>query len=417
MTGWVLLILASVPFDVSAPFGFLPKLSLIDYEAAVALVVLAFRYDPRSMIRDIVRWMGVVPFVTWLVFLAYLIFAAIVLKGSIKDALRWGEFIFVYVLALFALHEDAPALRRGAAIVSAGFGSVIAVWGIVQFFTSGDDYTQTFAMFHQHNGFAAYLSLALPAAWALILVGTTRLQKAVAGLAAAAITFAFLLAYSRGAWLGIAGAVVVLGFLALIRQNRQRRALLLAMALFVASAALPVFWVIYREHTGQPVLVATLPFKARTSDSTRLLNLSARTYYWKTAADIIRQKTWFGLGPGRFADCLRSFLKGAALQLYDLDLRCNGRVLFWQHLHNAYLQFLVGYGCVGFALWAVAMALLSLPLFLWLPQASLLQRAFMVSGLAFLLHNGWDYLYVNSFDLVFAIWIALCIRKTPAADA
>jgi len=418
ITGWVLVILASVPFDISAPFGFMPKLSLIDYEAAAALLALIFHYRPHRLIRVVSTIMGRASFLAWAIFLFYLTITAFILKGSLKDVFRWGEFIFVYILALLAVRENAPYLRKTAAALSVGLSACIALWGIKQFFASGHDYTQTFAMFKQHNGFAAYLSLALPAAWALAISVATRVRKIIAGMAALVITCAFLVAYSRGAWLGIAGALFFVSLLSLTRRRNDRRALIMSVLLFVASAAAPVLWVIHREHNGQTVLMAAIPLKTSIAqDSTRLLNLSARTFYWKTAADIIREKPWFGLGPGHYADQIRSFLKGYALTLFDKDLRYNGGVLFWQHLHNAYLQFLVEYGWVGFILWALAMSVMCRPLFVFPLKTSSTQLAFMVSGLAFLIHNNWDYLYVNSFDLVFAIWVALCAKEASSHAA
>jgi len=63
---------------------------------------------------------------------------------------------------------------------------------------------------------------------------------------------------------------------------------------------------------------------------------------------------------------------------------------------------------IGLILWAAAFSLLALPLF----RADILGSnplfcAFQVSGLAFILHNSVDILFVNSLDIVFVILIAI----------
>jgi O-antigen ligase len=138
--------------------------------------------------------------------------------------------------------------------------------------------------------------------------------------------------------------------------------------------------------------------------------------YWKAAADIFRAHPWIGLGPKNYDRRIVDYLTLPARYVYAIDIWSKHRVDFWQHLHNIYLQMLVEYGAIGLILWALAFSILCLPLFQpSLGPFNMFQIAFQISGIAFLIHNGVDILFVNSFDLVVAIMLAQLAHASRTA--
>jgi O-antigen ligase len=87
--------------------------------------------------------------------------------------------------------------------------------------------------------------------------------------------------------------------------------------------------------------------------------------------------------------------------------------MFWQHLHNKYLQIIVEYGLIGFLLWVAALGLMVWPLLLRPTRSDhYFIAAFQISGLAFLIHNTVDILFVNSFDILFAFFVAFVFQSS-----
>src|SRR5262249_41316109 len=105
---------------------------------------------------------------------------------------------------------------------------------------------------------------------------------------------------------------------------------------------------------------------------------------------------------------LPKYLDPNPWRLFDFEEKIKMRIDFWQHLHSIYLQILVEYGWIGFALWAWGIALIVSPCFV---DGSLkrdhLAWASFISITAFLVHNSVDILFVNSLDLIFACHLVI----------
>lgn len=295
----------------------------------------------------------------------------------------------------------------------------MAAWALKQYVLSGFDYKLTYAIFDQHNMFAAYLSLCLPASWAFALTRPPGGLRTAAAISSGMIAIAFLTSYSRGAWLGMLGGITIVFLRGFWNRRGPWLSLMIGFLLIMAGSVLPIAWVRYREHIGRPPIVEGLSINGSHSapnSHSRLLTTSQRVFYWKAASDILRAHPLVGLGPKNYDVKISSYLTGTAHRIYIEDLQFNGRVNFWQHLHNEYLQILVEQGWIGFILWAAAFSVLILPLFLFNPtfnSSSWILTAFQVSGFAFLLHNAFDVVFVNSFDLVFVMLIAMIAQGIP----
>ncbi len=412
---WVYGLLLCIPFDVGAPLGFIPRLSLVDYVSAAGLIAIIARFHFKDLYERAVREVGMPLVVFCSLFLIYSCLMAFFLHGSMKAMLRWGEFLFGYLIASLAASEDD--LSVPVACILSGVGSFMAAWALMQYKHSGGDYEQTYAIFDQHNGLGGVLSLCLPAAAAIFFAQKRVIFRALGAAATFLTLLALLASYSRGAWVGIIGALVIIGLLRCLGIKSSSWFVGFGLLLIVMGTAGPVGWVIYRESKGLPVIVNN---PGSDKMDARLFKISERIYYWKAAADIFRTHPWIGLGPKNYDRRIFDYLTVPERRQYNDELFFTHRVNFWLHLHNMYLQILVEYGAIGWVLWASAWALLCVSLFRpSLHPSNAYHIAFQVSGIAFLLHNGVDILFVNSFDLLVAVLLALLahtVRPTRCSD-
>jgi O-antigen ligase len=135
---------------------------------------------------------------------------------------------------------------------------------------------------------------------------------------------------------------------------------------------------------------------------------AGRDLYARATFHVLSTHPLMGLGPGNYFSKIRDYLSGPALRIYKNDPDA------WQHLHSLYLQMLVEYGLVGALLWASAFFYLIYKS--WVHStADLLSRCFKVSVVAFLIHNLFDVITVNRFDILFAILLVLITAQPEVA--
>lgn len=392
---WVLLIAAFVPFEMSSGYGFLPSLSMIDYFCAAMLPVWLLKQEERSLLGAISKNIGWPACVAWGAFLAYGIYDAAHMNGQARAVMRWGEFIFGYWLACSIPAEERPAAGRDLARLLCGLGSLLAAMALAQFAISGGNYTKAYGTFHQNNGLAAYLSFCLPSSFFLASISTSRARFWLYS-AAFMILSAFLVSFSRGAWMGLlVGSAIVFFF------SRKAR------------GALPI----KKRHLliAGGVILAFLLIQLRGPYGRRIWKDNGRIIYFQTGARMIRDNPVWGIGPGNYERVIRDYLDNQWLRLYNEQLALLHRLDFWQHLHNVYLQVMVDYGLAGFGLWALALGSMLWPTFRDFSDVSQMRRTikpyFLISGLAFLAHNFVDILFVSSMDLLFIFLVSLSRRE------
>lgn len=391
---WMYLLVCFIPLEISDPFSIFPVLSPIDYFCAAALAAMVFRLGPQGLIKRVIYSFESAGIFLWTGFLTYGLIDAYFLSGNGRGVLRWGEFLFAYVLGRLAADQE-PNLLYELTLLLSLIGATVSGLGILQAFMGGGKYTKVIATFGQHNVLAAFLSLCLPLCYGLSN-SEARMPEALKRSAFFLILSAFLLSYSRGAWMGI-----VIGSLFIIwtwhNSVRSRSpqplsrtvltSILLALAVFVLTT-----------HTWRTVFT-----------------LTDRRLYWKASFHILKNHPWFGLGPGNYADHIKQYLSAESLKIYMDDLAVRKNVDFWQHLHNLYLQIAVEYGLVGLLIWAGGLFYLVQKAFRVHPREELdknsLRPYAQISIIAFLVHNLVDILTVTSLDLLFIFLVAL--SSTP----
>jgi putative inorganic carbon (hco3(-)) transporter len=157
---------------------------------------------------------------------------------SAKELLRWVELLLVYLAATNILRDMSRLRLLIAAVLAAA--SAEALVGVVQFFTrigppsfQMGPFLRAYGTFGQPNPFGGYLGMALPLALALVVGWRPRGRDWLwyAALGALGLTSAALaMSLSRGAWLGVAFAALLVAALV------SRRAAGAAVGILVLGA-------------------------------------------------------------------------------------------------------------------------------------------------------------------------------------
>lgn len=325
-------------------------------------------------------------------------------EASVHELLLWGMYAGIGTLAAAGLRDSCEWFVDGL-VLTAGCLCLIALFW---FWGSGDLAARWCSTFYWPNPFAAFLLLVLP----LSLVRAVRAPNARSALAhgAAAVLFGVALAftYSRGAWL--AGGMVLLAAVAVLRPRRWRTAVFRS-ALIVLAVAGAVGLLGRAARSGAPSAVAS---RAASLADPEDASVHGRRLFWRGALEIFADHPVLGTGPGTF---------GAAYSAYQREAGAYAR-----DPHNLYLQAAAEMGVVGLA------ALLTLLVSMGLVWRRLLRRArdeeeySLVAGiglglLAFLLHNAvdmdWSFPAIPAMAFAFAgvltrIGMAQRPEETPA---
>lgn len=327
------------------------------------------------------------------------------------------------VLAAPALHHRRPA--RAAALVIAGSGLAVALYGIVARTFFGNRLygvipvptINPFGPFVSKNHFAGYVEMAalLTLGLAVGLADETRRSRGLLGWidssragrvvaaygAAAVMVLAILISLSRGGVVSLAAGGLVFFSLRLTASTRYRSGLGLLLALLLAA-------------TGAGLAFAALPSEGRervlslvgvTSDSSGRFRLGV----WRDTLSLSTSSPLAGQGFGTFADALPPFKRGAG----------NMRV---EHAENDYLELLAEGGALGFLLvmgaaWFVARhAIRGLAL-----EGDRLRRGLgmgaAAAAAALLVHSGFDFnLRITSNAVLFAALAAWILAAASRAD-
>jgi len=315
-----------------ATFVIALPLSITGSEAALAVMLgllvvgLALRYR---------GWTHSALDMPLLLFLGALVLSTMV-RGPSKGALdAYGDLwvMGAYVATVALLRDSRHASRLAAVMV--GVTAVVAVYGVVQYFTGIDAYRDLMGREREVESLAAdprrfvvvgffsssltYAhSLIVPLGWALaatVARGRWVVPRAVAAGSVALILVGLLLSTARGGW--IAGAVV-LGLAFLIGEARHR------VAVAVGAAAIAI------------VAFSVSPGLRAEARSIIVPSANAgRVAIYGANLDIVRDHPVFGVGYGNYDREARAYYE----RYPEADRR--------SHAHNSFLQVAADAGLVG----------------------------------------------------------------------
>jgi len=299
------------------------------------------------------------------------LFAAVALSAawsvrpdsSLRELLLWTTYLGIVAIVSSSLASPRGARHFTDAIIV--IGAWLSLIGLLYIFWAANPGLRWYSTFYAPNAFAAFLLLVLPLALARAVMARGRRDAFQYAAMAVLLGTAFILTYSRGAYVALLLTSVAAA--AVFRPAGRS-----AVGRLALMAALTVFCVTLLIRTPGSVVNRTTEILDSSSSS-----IQDRLGFWRSAAGIFRDYPLTGSGPGTFA-----FVHG----------KYQGRY-YAQDAHNLYLQTLAELGLVGAAAFAgVLVAFGSL----WrrtLRKARGTEEYGLIAGiglslLAFLVHSG-----------------------------
>ncbi len=363
-------------------------------------------------------WMAAV-FLSWLV--------ALSIGSAAAETIKWIEMLAVYLFVVANLNRRmlplVLAVTIASGVIQAAIGLYQYYWGVGPqgFLLMEGNLLRAYGTFRQPNPYAGYLGLTLPLAYSLALHYAGRLRLAlglrrrsedgprtvswrpllalVATAAATAVIVAGIYAsQSRGAWIGMVAAVVV------VTAIRSRRAMILFASLAVVAAVLFALGAtdllpasITQRFAGVlPTL--QIPNIATTEVTDANFPVIERLAHWQAALDMWRDHLWLGVGFGNYAPVYPAYAIGRWLDPLG-------------HAHNFYLNVAAETGLLGllaylaFWLFAFRLGLLSIRANRQFLRAAAVGAVGVL--VYFCLHNVVDNLYVQGMYLQVALTLGI----------
>lgn len=330
---------------------------------------------------------GLVPAIFFIIIAGLSVVFSFARADSIHSLPLYAGYFMIFYLAA-VLYKDKKIIKVGLAsqIISA---SIVALYGIYQYFflkisTSmswvdlsqfPELQTRVYSTLENPNVLAEYLVLVIPLVIAILWVSKGLCQKAAAAGAFGIMSVCLVLTFSRGAWVGMAAAILVFS-------------LMKAPGLFIAAILLAMISPAFLP----PVVVHRAASIGDLEDS----STAYRIPIWIAAARIIADY-WFtgvGLGLAAFSKIYRDYMIAGTYAL---------------HTHNLFLQI------------AAEMGIFGVIAFIWLAGSGFSRGFYGVKGKSkssfltagviaalsgHLLHGSFEYIWYSP-KVVLAFWMTL----------
>lgn len=287
--------------------------------AATAAVVAAGAARGTSLTR---------PIVVLTLILAAASFWSVRPDSSVREFTSWAAYLGVFVLVSSTVRTLTAARRfLDALVVIAGWVGLV---GLYLFWGAADSGMRWYSTFYWPNPFAAFLLLFIPLEMARV-VHAEHARDAFAHAAMVVLLLVpFVLTYSRGAWLSLAG----ISLLALLVWRPASwaaafRRLLVTSAVTVLLVALLTQGSAFRS-TPQTVVGRAVSV-ANVGD----YSIQGRLNFWRVGLEIFRAHPLVGTGPGTYARVSAA---------YQRDIR-----YFAKDAHSLYVQMASELGLIGLA--------------------------------------------------------------------
>jgi O-antigen ligase len=244
--------------------------------------------------------------------------------------------VLMYAFLFFAIVNN---LCRQVSVHIVSFTLIVLAMGIscfavYQFLTHSNrvwDYVSPYlgrasGTYISPNNLAGFLGMLLPLATAYILVGRMKpVVRVLLGYATLVMLAGMTVTFSRGGWVAVTVALLVLLGTLIFHRNHRLPALLL---LVVLAGGGTVFVTKY--------LSKTLSYMRRVGEpgETAELNLAVRLDIWTAAEQMWQDHFWWGVGPAHYDYRFREYRPESVQASPD-------------RAHNDYLNLLADWGAVG----------------------------------------------------------------------
>ncbi len=212
-------------------------------------------------------------------------------------------YIGIYYLVL---NNFDPDMRKRLLFLVIGFAAVLSIYGILQYFGVSsrpwwDNKRLLSATYVNHNHFAGFLELVIPVSLGAFLskkLGLSLKARLFLLFGILVMIIAFVLAQSRGAWLGMATALFIMN-IALIKKGRLKIYSIIIFLLLVAF----VFSMAYYNEGVVSKRIDTI-----TNIEVGEASWQTRLKIWRGTIDMIRHNPLTGVGIGNFSAGFPEFL-------------------------------------------------------------------------------------------------------------
>jgi len=376
----------------------------------LAVVLVASVWLARKLVlRE--EWRGFgsifIPFLALYGAMLVSVLQASSLEHSLKELLKWGEVLLLYLILRTSLGEKEIPWVVGGLLLA---GLVEGLVGVYQFFTrAGPEhfvvmgrFMRAYGHFMQPNPFGGYMGLVMPLALALGLglfsdgeiPWRLRLGLALSCLSLALLTgMALVMSWSRGAWLGATAAVACVVMLVDKRIALTLGILALALILLVRLPLQP-FLARFQELTIWPG-----------REDLRTIEITDENYavverlaHWDAAIRMWGDHLWFGVGIGNYEPVYSAY----ALPRWPEPLG---------HAHNYYLNIAAETGLLGLGAYLLFWGWVFFQAFKGIYSQVGWKRALLIGAVGsfvhLTVHNFFDNLYVHGMYLHVAALLGL----------
>ncbi len=265
--------------------------------------------------------------------------------ASVRELLLWMMYLGIFVVMASTLTGPAAAWRVLDAAVA--IGGWLCLVGLSRFWSSNDLGLRWSSTFYWPNPFAAFLLLVLPISLTRFLHARTVRVSVAHGVITLVLAVAFVLTYSRGAWLSLA-AITPLAIIVLRAPSSAAAVRRVAMisALVAVSVALLTKGAGSRSFTervlGRSVSISDTGVLGRFTSIADAgdYSLQGRLSFWRSGLAVFRDHPLVGTGPRTY---------GVVHTRYQDDVR-----FYAIDAHNLYIETAAEMGLVG----ATALAVL-----------------------------------------------------------
>lgn len=405
----------AIPFGSLREFAVGP-VSLGGAEAMALLVVAAWLLRCLAL-REPVRWRAPLTWALALFLFVGLVSAlgALSLSHTIKEMLRWGEMLLIFLAAGNLLTGRRAAIAVGFLLLGAALEGILGAYQFLRqagppgFILFGR-FMRAYGTFEQPNPYAGYLALLLPIGVALILApfsswrrlfNSTRKRAVAWAFAAGAAALALagiVMSWSRGAWIGMAASISAV---ILLRGKRWAAAFLLVAliaGIALGGSALNLLPASIVERFAD-VGAYFKPFDVRTVEvDDANWALVERMAHWQAGWAMFNDRPWLGVGFGNYE---------AVYPAYAIGI--------WRdplgHAHNYYVNIAAEAGLVGLLAYLIVLAAAFAQTGKAFARSSGLARAVCAGAIGMLvhlcIHNFVDNLYVHGMNMLVALALGI----------
>jgi putative inorganic carbon (HCO3(-)) transporter len=298
---------------------------------------------------------------------------------------------------------------RAFVTVMIAAGSIVSIYGILQYL--GIDFTTPkstplVSTLGNVNFAGEYLSMIIPLSVAMVFHSRGKTPKIAFGTTTALMLTHLLLAKSRGAWAGLAGAGIILLFLNPAKKGYLKPLLYLALTIAVA------FSIIYTVSGSGGI--SSIKEEAVSVLNMRQSSILFRFLVWKSALRMIRESPLTGTGAGNFKIIYPLYRSSEEWHVSGI----NARVV---EAHNDYLQIASELGLIGLGIfiWLLVNALRIFKKLL--KTESILITGLLASVISMLISAVFEFPFHNpatalTFWMILGISGALCFKAVPTGQ-